>query len=50
MTKGSGPRGAGGRPVNGGPDRGFRAGGRRRGYEVIVSGLVSSVSWQDLKG
>lgn len=39
-------RGAGGRPLSGGGG-GFR--GRRKGYEVVVSGLPPSGSWQDLK-
>ncbi|KAI6170980.1 hypothetical protein M3Y97_01092000 [Aphelenchoides bicaudatus] len=51
MTKGSGPRGPGGRPLSGGggSDRNFRGGSRRKGYEVTISGLPSSGSWQDLK-
>lgn len=65
FTRGSGPRGPGGRPLYGadgredrrnGHDRYDRGGGRggpprggRRGYRVLVSGLPSTGSWQDLK-
>ncbi|KAI6177927.1 Peptidase S1 domain-containing protein [Aphelenchoides fujianensis] len=54
LTRGSGPRGPGGRPTFGGGERSFRRdfGGRgsgRRGYKVFISGLPTSGSWQDLK-
>ncbi|CAB3402995.1 unnamed protein product [Caenorhabditis bovis] len=57
FTRGVGPRGPGGRPINSGYDggyggrRGGRGGGpqRRTGYRVIVEGLPPTGSWQDLK-
>lgn len=58
-TRGSGPRGPGGRPLYGPDDRRSDRGGfggrpglggpRRRGYRVTVSGLPDTGSWQDLK-
>lgn len=63
FTRGVGPRGPGGRPINqhggdyhgGGGGRGGAGGGgrggpqRRTGYRVIVEGLPPTGSWQDLK-
>ncbi|PAV83068.1 hypothetical protein WR25_02596 [Diploscapter pachys] len=55
FTRGVGPRGPGGRPLNGGwaVDYGNpRRGGpptRRSNYRVIIEGLPPSGSWQDLK-
>lgn len=61
FTRGVGPRGPGGRPLQDGGDhrggdfRGGRGGGRgggpqrRTGYRVIVEGLPPTGSWQDLK-
>ncbi|VDM39108.1 unnamed protein product [Toxocara canis] len=57
MTRGVGPRGPGGRPLYAAErDRDRRPPpaprgppSRRSGYRVIVSGLPSSGSWQDLK-
>ncbi|KAI6224256.1 Rsp-3 [Aphelenchoides fujianensis] len=53
LTRGSGPRGPGGRPTFGGDrsfrDFGGRGGSGRRGYKVFVTGLPTSGSWQDLK-
>uniref|UniRef100_F1KVJ6 Serine/arginine-rich splicing factor 1 n=1 Tax=Ascaris suum TaxID=6253 RepID=F1KVJ6_ASCSU len=64
FPRGVGPRGPGGRPLHGN-DRGYsgsrgdggyggggsgsRSGGRRTNYRVIVTGLPTSGSWQDLK-
>ncbi|KAI6204972.1 hypothetical protein M3Y94_00739300 [Aphelenchoides besseyi] len=50
LTRGSGPRGFGGRPLNdSGRSGGHSRSSRRRGYPVFVSGLPPSGSWQDLK-
>ncbi|KHJ80684.1 hypothetical protein OESDEN_19637, partial [Oesophagostomum dentatum] len=59
FTRGVGPRGPGGRPLNGGYGGGSRdswsgprRGGppsRRSNYRVIVEGLPATGSWQDLK-
>jgi len=61
FTKGTGPRGPGGRPINGSradygsrsEDRYSRGGppprGRRNNYRLRVTGLPTSGSWQDLK-
>lgn len=68
MTRGQGPRGPGGRPLNGGyggrdggSSGGFRGGresrdrprggppSKRTDYRVIIEGLPSTGSWQDLK-
>ncbi|CAI5444572.1 unnamed protein product [Caenorhabditis angaria] len=63
FTRGVGPRGPGGRPINqshgdynsgrGGGYRGGHHGGgagqRRTGHRVIVEGLPATGSWQDLK-
>ncbi|CAD5218212.1 unnamed protein product [Bursaphelenchus okinawaensis] len=55
-TRGNGPRGPGGRPLNGPDDRrrergrfGGGGGPRRRGHRIYVSGLPPTGSWQDLK-
>ncbi|VDD91993.1 unnamed protein product [Enterobius vermicularis] len=53
MTRGVGPRGPGGRPLYG-PDRDRRPPPRgppprRSGYRVLVTGLPTTGSWQDLK-
>ncbi|CAI2352553.1 unnamed protein product [Caenorhabditis sp. 36 PRJEB53466] len=50
FTRGVGPRGPGGRPMN--DSRGFGGGGRPQkgtGHRVIVEGLPETGSWQDLK-
>ncbi|KIH56161.1 hypothetical protein ANCDUO_13663 [Ancylostoma duodenale] len=58
FTRGVGPRGPGGRPLNGGYGGGAgewsgpRRGGppaRRSNFRVIVEGLPATGSWQDLK-
>lgn len=57
FTRGVGPRGPGGRPVGGrggfSRDRGGpRRGGppsRRSNYRVVIEGLPTTGSWQDLK-
>ncbi|MFH4981385.1 hypothetical protein AB6A40_008094 [Gnathostoma spinigerum] len=52
FTRGAGPRGPGGRPLYGRDDRRESRRGpppRRSGYRVLVEGLPTSGSWQDLK-
>lgn len=56
FTRGVGPRGPGGRPLNGGYGGGDWSGPRRGGpparrsnFRVVVEGLPATGSWQDLK-